>query len=238
MSKRLSFVLAILVIVSCVGLCDVYGQRRSTGRPNLEKAMKTRDGEGSDKKVGVNLGLAEEDKHALLSIARSAIEAGCTETFSAPVGTESARLKEPRGAFVSLHKKGQLRGCVGYIRPHKPLDEAVEEMARAAAFEDTRFSPVTAAELNELHIEISVLTPLRKIATVDEVEVGRDGIYVSKGLYSGLLLPQVATEYGWDRETFLQNTCTKAGLEKDAWKDKDTEVYVFSADIFGETGSP
>jgi AmmeMemoRadiSam system protein A len=105
-------------------------------------------------------------------------------------------------------------------------------MAEAAAFDDPRFPPVTKEELKDLSIEISVLTPFKQITDVSEIEVGKHGIYMERGFYSGLLLPQVATEYGWDRETFLEQTCRKAGLPPDAWKEKNTKIYIFSADIF------
>jgi AmmeMemoRadiSam system protein A len=105
-------------------------------------------------------------------------------------------------------------------------------MAEAAAFKDPRFTPVKEKELPELDIEISVLTPLKKITDVNEIQVGKHGIYIVKGMWAGLLLPQVATEYGWDRQTFLEHTCQKAGLPSNVWKEKDTEIYIFSADIF------
>jgi AmmeMemoRadiSam system protein A len=145
---------------------------------------------------------------------------------------DSPILKENRGAFVTLQKKGQLRGCIGYIEGHGPLHNTIKEMAEAAAFRDPRFSPVKEKELPELDIEISVLTPLQRVKDVNEIQVGTHGIYIKKGWYSGLLLPQVATEYGWDRQTFLEHTCQKAGLPSAAWKEKDTEIYIFSADIF------
>jgi len=105
-------------------------------------------------------------------------------------------------------------------------------MAEEAAFNDPRFTPVSKGELKDLDIEISALTPLRQIENVEEIEVGRHGLYIEKGFFSGLLLPQVATEYGWDRETFLEHTCLKAGLPRDAWKAEDTVISIFSADIF------
>jgi AmmeMemoRadiSam system protein A len=141
-------------------------------------------------------------------------------------------LKENRGAFVTLQKRGQLRGCIGYIEGHGPLHNTIKEMAEAAAFRDPRFSPVKEKELPELDIEISVLTPLKRIKDVNEIQVGTHGIYIKKGWSSGLLLPQVATEYGWDRQTFLEHTCQKAGLPPAGWKEKDAEIYIFSADIF------
>jgi len=133
---------------------------------------------------------------------------------------------------VTIKRRGQLRGCIGYIEGRGPLYKTVEEMAEAAAFKDPRFMPVTEKELTELDYEISVLTPLQKIKDINEIEVGKHGIYIKKGWNSGLLLPQVATEYGWDRQTFVEHTCQKAGLPANAWKDKNAEIYIFSADIF------
>lgn len=184
------------------------------------------------RKAGVDLGLSDEEKETLYKIAEAAIESRCLGEKYPEIKIASETLKENRGAFVTLHKHGNLRGCIGYIRAQKPLHETIREMALAAAFQDNRFKPVTKGELKDLEIEISVLTPLRKLDSIDEIEVGTHGIYIIKGFHSGLLLPQVATEYGWDRKTFLEHTCTKAGLPTDAWKEKDTEIYIFSADIF------
>jgi len=178
------------------------------------------------------LGLSEQDKKTLHHIAKTVIENKATGKAVPDFKIDSPILTENRGAFVTINKKGQLRGCIGYIEGRGPLHKTVEEMAEAAAFRDPRFSPVKEKELPDLTIEISVLTPLRRITDVREIEVGKHGIYMRKGWYSGLLLPQVATEYGWDRQTFLEHTCNKAGLPSQAWKDKDTEIYIFSADIF------
>lgn len=185
-----------------------------------------------EKKVGVDLGLSGDEKKTLHQIAKTVIENKARGKPIPGFKIDFPVLKENRGAFVSLHKKGQLRGCIGYIEGRGPLHKTIEEMAEAAAFRDPRFSPVTEKELPELDIEISVLTPLAKITDVNEIEVGKHGIYIKKGWHSGLLLPQVATEYGWDRKTFLEHTCQKAGLPSGAWKDKDIEIYIFSADIF------
>jgi hypothetical protein len=185
-----------------------------------------------EKKVGVDLGLNEEEKKTLHQIAKTVIENKAKGKAVPDFKVESPTLKENRGAFVTIQKKGQLRGCIGYIEGHGPLHKTIEEMAEAAAFRDPRFSPVKEKELPELDIEISVLTPLRKITDVREIEVGKHGIYIIKGGWSGLLLPQVATEYGWDRLAFLEHTCQKAGLPPNAWKEKDIEIYIFSADIF------
>jgi AmmeMemoRadiSam system protein B/AmmeMemoRadiSam system protein A len=183
-------------------------------------------------KTGIDLGLTDGEKEILHTIARSAIESKSLGHTYPEINITSQTLTEKRGAFVTLHKKGNLRGCIGYIRPQKPLHQTIREMALAAAFQDSRFKPVTKNELTDLEIEISVLTPLKKISSVDEIEVGKHGIYIMKDVHSGILLPQVATENSWDRETFLEHTCTKAGLPDTAWKDKNTEIYIFSADIF------
>ncbi|MDH4266900.1 MAG: AmmeMemoRadiSam system protein A [Deltaproteobacteria bacterium] len=180
----------------------------------------------------MSLGLTTEEKHSLRQIAQATIEARLKgERFQrGDILTET--LKEKRGAFVSLHSHGQLRGCIGHIQPNRPLHQIIEEMALAAAFEDPRFSPLTLKELQHLELEISVLTPLQRIRDVQEIEVGKHGLYIKKGFCSGLLLPQVATEYKWDRVAFLEETCRKAGLPRNAWKEKDAEIYLFSADIF------
>lgn len=190
--------------------------------------------EEKSKKVGVDMGLSQSDKEILLNIARKTIEARVKGQKPPEFKVDSEILKENRGAFVTLEKNGQLRGCIGYIQAIKPLYITIEEMAEQAALHDPRFAPVSEEELNDLGIEISVLTPLKKISDISQIEVGRDGIYIRKGFNSGLLLPQVATEYGWDRGTFLEQTCYKAGLPPNAWKEKTCEIYIFSADIFGE----
>ena len=184
------------------------------------------------KKTGVSLGLTDEDKKTLRQIAQSAIERRFKGEKPPQIDIAGGHLNENRGAFVSLHRQGRLRGCIGTIQPNRPLYQVVEEMATAAAFDDTRFSPLSAGELKDLDLEISVLTPLQRVEEVKEIEVGKHGLYIKKGFYAGLLLPQVATEYNWERVTFLEETCRKAGLPKNAWKEKGTEIYMFSADIF------
>jgi hypothetical protein len=188
--------------------------------------------EPKKEKVGVDLGLNDEEKKTLHDIAHTVI---WNKTLGKPVPefhVKSGRLTELRGAFVTITKRGMLRGCIGHIRAMLPLYKTIEEMAAAAAFDDPRFPPITKNELKDLEIEISVLTPFKQITDVKEIEVGKHGIYIEKGFYSGLLLPQVATEYKWDRDTFLEHTCRKAGLPPDAWKEKDTRISIFSADIF------
>ena len=178
--------------------------------------------------------LTKQEKELLLRIARKSIESGFAGGETPHFNIESSTLEKKMGAFVTLRKQGRLRGCIGLIEGKKPLYETVEEMAQAAAFKDPRFRPVKEDEFDGLDIEISALTPLRQIEDVSEIEVGRHGIYIVKGFHSGLLLPQVASEYNWDRDTFLRETCAKAGLQQDAWKDKDTKIFIFSASVFSE----
>ena len=127
-----------------------------------------------------------------------------------------------------------MRGCIGYVEGFKPLQDAVQDNALSAAFKDPRFPSLSLKELDDVEIEISVLTPLEKVTDVSEIKVGRDGLIIKKGFYQGLLLPQVATDWEWDRIQFIEQTCRKAGLSENAWKDADTEIQKFSALVFGE----
>ena len=142
--------------------------------------------------------------------------------------------KNKCGAFVTLHIRGRLRGCIGYILGVKSIPETIIDMARASAFKDPRFPPLRAEEFNAIDIEISVLSPIEPVRDVKEIVVGRDGLIISRGFNSGLLLPQVPTEQGWDLDTFLHQTCFKAGLPPTAWREKGTKIEKFSAQVFGE----
>ena len=144
----------------------------------------------------------------------------------------SPHLEEPRGAFTTIYFHGNLRGCVGYVFPVASLYRTVAETARAAAFEDTRFSPVSPQEAPELDVSLSILSPLRVI-TPEEVEIGRHGLVVSQGGRRGLLLPQVPVEHQWDRATFMEQTCRKAGLPLDAWR-RGATLEAFTAEVFGD----
>jgi len=180
------------------------------------------------------VGLNHDEKIYLLSLARTTIS-HYLETQKLPSTLPvSDKLREKFGVFVTLHKNGQLRGCIGYIEGIAPLYQAVMEMAKSAAFNDPRFNPVVKKEIPDLEIEISVLSPLKKVKDVKEIQVGKHGIIIQQGFQRGLLLPQVATEWGWNREEFLEQTCHKAGLPADAWKDTSSEIYIFSAEIFSE----
>ena len=176
--------------------------------------------------------LSEQDKQTLRELARQSIAAALQGQPRPALKDLSPVLLELRGAFVTLHLRGCLRGCIGFIEAVKPLAETIQEMAVAAAFGDPRFPPLTDEEFRDIEIEISVLSPLRRIKSIDEIQVGVHGLYLRQGARRGLLLPQVATEYNWDRETFLQQTCAKASLPPLAWKDPQTEIYLFSAEVF------
>lgn len=180
--------------------------------------------------------LAPSHRTQLLSIARTSIEAvlngGRPQIDTSSYGPELIR---PSGAFVSLHThEGDLRGCIGSIHPVAPLCHAVSSNAVNAAFRDPRFYPLRREELERVHIEISVLSPIEVVTDPETIEVGRDGLIISRGGHVGLLLPQVATEYAWDRETFLAQTCVKAGLSPDSWRRPDCRIERFSAEVFGE----
>ncbi len=181
-----------------------------------------------------NMNLSDTDKKLLLRIARGSIEAHLLDKPAPALEAVPRSLCESRGAFVSLHRQGQLRGCIGYLEAVKPLGATVREMAAAAAFHDPRFRPLGKEELADLEVEISVLSPMRLIKNSDEIQVGTHGLYIVQGSCRGLLLPQVATEYNWDRLAFLAQTCCKAGLASNAWKDPDTKIYLFTAEIFGD----
>jgi len=176
--------------------------------------------------------LTKDDKRYLLDLARSSIEAQLNKKPLQPKEPPSRILKEKRGAFVTIKIRGMLRGCIGLIRAAKPLYETIIEMALAAAFDDPRFAPLTPDEFDNIEIEISALSPLTRVENLEEIKVGRDGLMIVLGSHSGLLLPQVATEYGWKRTEFLEQTCLKAGLPKNSYKDKEAKVYRFSADVF------
>jgi AmmeMemoRadiSam system protein A len=170
------------------------------------------------------LQLAHQAIHATLQMREISLDAPC------------AHLAEPRGVFTSLYLRGALRGCVGYVFPTTPLYRAVAETACAAAFDDNRFDPVKLDEAPSLQIELSILSPPRPILA-DAIEVGRHGLLITASGLRGLLLPQVPVERGWDRITFLEQTCRKAGLPLDAWQ-KGATLEAFTAEVFGESDQP
>jgi len=175
---------------------------------------------------------SDTDRRLLLQLARDAIVAHVIGA-AAPATSVCPHANEPGAAFVTLHRHGELRGCIGHIEADEPLGRVIARGAVAAASADPRFPPVGASELPELEIELSLLGPLEPVMTPDDIEVGRDGLVVELGRHRGLLLPQVAPEWGWDRMMFLAQTCHKAGLPRDAWKQGAT-VWRFEAEVFGE----
>ena len=178
--------------------------------------------------------LSEKEQKILLQIARRTLEGQAVGNGVSRMDVVAERLMEKRGVFVTLQKKGMLRGCIGYTKAVQPLAMAVSEMTIAASTHDPRFPAVDSAELKDIRIEISVLSSMKRVRDPAEIKVGQHGLYIAKGDNAGLLLPQVATSYGWSREEFLNQACLKAGLSPGAWKDKDTQTYLFAAQIFAE----
>lgn len=178
--------------------------------------------------------LNQDEKSRLLEIARDTVHRAASGQRPAGHAPDLEGLGFQRGAFVTLHRHGQLRGCIGNFISEEPLTQTVENMALAASLQDPRFPPVRPEEVDDIDLEISVLTPLHPIEDVNEIQVGTHGIYIISPRGRGVLLPQVATEYGWDRMTFLDQTCVKAGLRPGCWRDPDTQILVFEAQIFGE----
>jgi AmmeMemoRadiSam system protein A len=184
--------------------------------------------------------LAEREKQLLLQLARRALALG----VAAGAGNKSPLqdfpneefLQQPAGAFVTLHRRGRLRGCVGQLPGRDSLAEVVARCARSAALNDTRFDPVTSAELSEIEIEVSVLSALQDVP-LEAIEAGKHGLVVSQGRQRGVLLPQVASQFHWPAQRFLEETCVKAGLEREAWKDPATRVQAFTAEVFSEAAS-
>jgi AmmeMemoRadiSam system protein A len=203
----------------------------SLPRPSL---VAVESGEVSPGKFS-RLEFSQDERTLLLRLAHDAIVSRL-ESREIPLDPPTDHLAEPRGAFTSLYLRGELRGCVGYVLPVSPVYRAVADTARAAAFEDTRFHPVTLPEARELEIELSILSPPQPIAA-EAVEIGRHGLLISMAGHRGLLLPQVPAEHHWDRTTFLEQTCRKAGLALDAWKNGAT-IEAFTAEIFGEKHVP
>lgn len=175
--------------------------------------------------------LSPEEKRELARLARRAVEEAVSSNKVLEYKASDENLLVPKGVFVTLTKKGVLRGCIGFIEPIYPLAQAVIQTAYYAALEDRRFDPVSAAELKDLEIEISVLSPLTRCTDIGQIKVGQHGLVISRGGQKGLLLPQVAVENGWTRDEFLEEACLKAGLGPDAWK-KGAEIYTFQAVIF------
>jgi hypothetical protein len=212
------------------GAVLICGAADNPGQPKEKPQAKPFAGAQS----GVLAGLSEAERKYLHKLALASVECAARGEAAPKVAQagQTEGLLAPCGAFVTLKRGGMLRGCIGNIIGSGPLCQTVAEMARAAATSDPRFPPLTAAELSGLAIEISVLTPLETVHDPSEVVIGRHGLFIVYGLHRGLLLPQVATEQGWDRQTFLEQTCVKAGLPPGAWKEPGAVLYRFGAEVF------
>ena len=221
----------------CVGYGAVAFYSKQGGREEERKGASEKEPRNQVSKEPIDEDLLTgAEQRELLRIARTTLDStvrkGKVPEFSALTG----RLKEYRGVFVTLKEHGDLRGCIGYIEGIKPLFEAVRDMAIAASTEDYRFAPVDAKELKDIDVEVTVLTPMQRCPDpAKTIVLGKHGIVVKKGGRQGVFLPQVATETGWDVDTYLSQCCSqKAGLAPDAWKKGDCEVYTFCGQVFGE----
>ena len=181
----------------------------------------------------MNTPLTADERAYLLELARSVITAEASNEPGPRPEARTAALAEDRGAFVTLHIWDKLRGCIGYIEGVKPLVEAIADNALAAAFRDPRFGPINVAEVSDLHIQISALTPLRLVGHWRDIEIPRHGVVLTRGANKGVFLPQVAKEEGWDRDTLLSHLAMKADLDQDAWRE-GASFQVFEAEVFAE----
>jgi AmmeMemoRadiSam system protein B/AmmeMemoRadiSam system protein A len=210
---------------------DVIGDHSRVVGYSADVFVKTSGGKAAE----TSYTLSNPDKKELLALARKSVEHAVTEKKAyEPTASASEALNQERGAFVTLTKGGQLRGCIGYTSAMKPLYMTVRDTATLAALRDPRFQPVAASELPQLEYEISVLSPLRRVIDTQQIKVGQHGLLMKNGDSEGLLLPQVPVEQGWDRQTFLEETCRKAGMGSNCWKDEDTDIFQFTAVVFNE----
>jgi AmmeMemoRadiSam system protein A len=183
----------------------------------------------------ISMNLTNEEKRTLVKIARSAICCALENKTLPSLNFQSEALNRSSGVFVTLRIGEHLRGCIGYIEPLFPLARATQEVAVKAAIEDPRFMPVTTPELDKIIIEISVLSPLEELKDIETIEIGKHGLVIDAGYRRGLLLPQVATEYNWDRKQFLKQISLKAGLPPDAWKRREVKLFTFTVEKFDES---
>ncbi|HZY10961.1 MAG TPA: AmmeMemoRadiSam system protein A [Bacteroidota bacterium] len=177
------------------------------------------------------------EKRVLLQLARSALESAVNKVPIKKQMNPSPNLLKPSGAFVTIRKGNTLRGCIGYLEPIKSLIDTIQEVTMKAALEDFRFLPVTSEELDEIEIEVSVISPMTLISDCNDISIGEHGLMVEHGNYRGLLLPQVAIEFGWDKDTFLSHTLRKAGIPENLWNSPKLKIFTFTAEIFSEQHS-
>jgi AmmeMemoRadiSam system protein B/AmmeMemoRadiSam system protein A len=210
---------------------DTSDNRQSVVGYSADVFVKAANG----KAVETPFSLSDRDKNELLALARKSVEHAVEQKEEyEPGATASEALNQDRGAFVTLSESGQLRGCIGYTSATKPLYLTVRDTATLAALRDPRFPPVSASELPLLEYEISVLSPLRRVMDVHQIKIGQDGLLMKNGDNKGLFLPQVPGEQKWNLQQYLEGTCHKAGMEPNCWKDADTDIFKFTAVVFGE----
>jgi AmmeMemoRadiSam system protein A len=178
--------------------------------------------------------VTDDERRQLIAIARDAIACSLRNTPVPDPAPCAGRLADPGGAFVTIRTGGQLRGCIGYIESPLPLAKVVAEVAVKSATQDPRFPPLSPLELEEASLEVSILSPLQPVRDISDIRIGTHGLVLESGRHRGLLLPQVAVEYGWDVEEFLENTCRKAGLRDRAWKDPGAKLFMFTAEVCNE----
>jgi MEMO1 family protein len=219
------------VVLKYANTGDVTGDHSRVVGYSADVFLKTQ----SAKIVEPQFSLNGHEKNELLALARKSVEYAVREKKAyEPTASTSEVLNQERGAFVTLRKSGELRGCIGYTSAEKPLYMTVRDTATLAALRDSRFQPVSASELPQLEYEISVLSPLRRVLDVRDIKIGQHGLLMKNGAYEGLLLPQVPMEEKWDRQKFLEETCAKAGMRSGCWKDENTDIFMFTAVVFGE----
>jgi AmmeMemoRadiSam system protein B/AmmeMemoRadiSam system protein A len=210
---------------------DVTGDHARVVGYSADVFVKT----SSAKATETPFSLSDAEKSELLGLARKSVEFVVQKNeLYEPPASASAALNQERGAFTTLHKNGELRGCIGYTSAIKPLYMTVRDTATHAALHDPRFQPVSIAELPSLEYEISVLSPLRRVTDVQQIRIGEHGLLMKNGESEGLLLPQVPVEQKWERQTFLEQTCAKARMNTNCWKDEDTDIFAFTAVVFNE----
>jgi MEMO1 family protein len=219
------------VVLKYANSGDITGDHSRVVGYSADAFVKT----SKEKMMGPPFSLNAQEKNELLTLARKSVEQAVKERAPyEPAANADDVLNQERGAFVTLRESGALRGCIGYTSAMKPLYLAVRDTATLAALRDPRFQPVSASELPRLQYEISVLSPLRRVVNIQQIKVGQHGLLMKNGTYEGLLLPQVPMEQKWDREKFLEETCVKAGVGSSCWKDENTDIFMFTAVVFGE----
>jgi AmmeMemoRadiSam system protein A len=231
-ASRLAALLVLLIAWGC-------RDRPRGGEPPREEQHGAGSGAVKETTMSSDYSFTEEQKSWMMKLARESVTAAAEgRDFTPPEPDASWKLLHDDGAaFVTLRRRsdGSLRGCIGHIIARVPLHECIAEMGRAAAIHDSRFSPVTPSELGDIHLEISVLTPLQPVADPEEIVVGKDGVVLRHGYHQGVFLPQVPVEQGWDRKAYLDNLCYKAGMMREGcWKDDQAELEKFQAIVWEE----